>query len=206
MYLFLLSFFVWALVHSLTASAVLKRWMAERVGERPTAAFYRLGYTTFALLTFLPVLYFWWVLPTTPLWEVSGLWRWLFWGVGGSAVLAAGYSLLKTQALSFAGLTQAMDYMAGRQLRRLDAPALSHELVVTGLYGWMRHPLYTFSMAFLWANPSMNVRSLTMAVAFTIYFIIGSIYEEKRLLAQFGEAYATYQRRVPRFIPHVPWR
>jgi methanethiol S-methyltransferase len=204
MVLFLLSFALWALVHSLTASAVLKEWAAGRLGNETTAAFYRLGYTVFALLTFLPVLYFWWQLPTTAVWQVDGVASWVMMGAGGAAVLAAGYSLVKTQALSFAGFTQAMDYLAGRPVRHVDAPARSHELVVTGMYAWMRHPLYTFSMVFLWANPTMSVRSLMLATACTLYFVVGSIYEEQRLLAHFGEAYAAYQKRVPRFIPR-PW-
>ena len=200
---FLITFGLWAVVHSLTASAVLKRWAADQLGTETTAAFYRLGYTLFALLTFLPVLYFWWQLPTTAVWQVQGAAAWGMMGLAGAAVLAAGYSLLKTQALSFAGLTQALDYLAGRPVRHVDAPALSHELVVTGLYAWMRHPLYTFSMAFLWLNPTMSERSLMLAIACTVYFVVGSVYEEQRLVAQFGEAYVAYQQRVPRFVPRL---
>lgn len=202
---FLLIFTMWAVGHSLLAAAVLKRWVAARLGEEATAAFYRLTYSLISLLTFVPVVWAWWQLPTAVVWQVSGVGRWLVWGVGGAAIAAAGYSLLKTNALSFAGLTPALDYLAGRPSRTVDGPQLSSDLVVTGLYAWMRHPLYTFSMVFLWANPTMTVPSLLMAAACTAYFIIGSIYEERRLVAQFGAAYVAYQQRVPRFLPR-PWR
>jgi protein-S-isoprenylcysteine O-methyltransferase Ste14 len=47
----------------------------------------------------------------------------------------------------------------------------------------------------------MTTNLLTTYLLFTLYFYFGSVFEERRLLAEFGEAYQDYQRRVPRFIP-----
>ena len=72
------------------------------------------------------------------------------------------------------------------------------------MYLTLRHPLYTFSMVFLWSRPSYTVKDLIFNGAITLYFVIGSVYEEGRLIERFGQDYVNYQREVPRFVPR-PW-
>ncbi len=38
-----------------------------------------------------------------------------------------------------------------------------------------------------------------------VYFFVGSIFEERKLVREFGAAYRAYQQRVPRLLPR-PWR
>lgn len=49
----------------------------------------------------------------------------------------------------------------------------------------------------------MTVSHLLAATDFTLYIIVGIAYEERDLLALFGEEYAAYQRRVGAFIPGI---
>jgi protein-S-isoprenylcysteine O-methyltransferase Ste14 len=65
----------------------------------------------------------------------------------------------------------------------------------------VRHPLYFFGLLFLWLTPVMTINLLTTYLLFTLYFYIGSFFEERRLRAEFGPAYRQYQQRVPRLIP-----
>ena len=51
----------------------------------------------------------------------------------------------------------------------------------------------------------MNAALLTSAIMITLYLIIGSCLEERKLVACYGEAYRDYQRHVPALIPR-PWR
>ena len=55
----------------------------------------------------------------------------------------------------------------------------------------------------LWLSPVMTLNLLVTYLLISLYFYIGSIYEERRLLAEFGAAYQAYRRCVPRLIP---WR
>jgi protein-S-isoprenylcysteine O-methyltransferase Ste14 len=73
--------------------------------------------------------------------------------------------------------------------------------VTSGLYRWVRHPLYTLGLAFLWLTPVMTTSLLAFNVGMSVYAVIGSIFEERRLLAEFGTAYLEYRRRVPRLLP-----
>jgi protein-S-isoprenylcysteine O-methyltransferase Ste14 len=72
---------------------------------------------------------------------------------------------------------------------------------VRGFYCYVRHPIYSFSLLLLWLTPAMTVNLLTVYVLTTLYFYVGSLHEERRLLAEFGEAYRDYQQQVPRLIP-----
>jgi protein-S-isoprenylcysteine O-methyltransferase Ste14 len=82
-----------------------------------------------------------------------------------------------------------------------EDPDKSSALTTSGFYRWVRHPLYFFSLLFIWLTPALTINLLIVFVLFTLYFYIGSIYEEKRLLAEFGEAYRKYQEHVPRLVP-----
>jgi protein-S-isoprenylcysteine O-methyltransferase Ste14 len=65
----------------------------------------------------------------------------------------------------------------------------------------MRHPLYTGGIILIWLTPLMTVNTLTLNIIVTLYLIIGARFEESRLLHEFGQAYADYQRQVPMLIP-----
>jgi protein-S-isoprenylcysteine O-methyltransferase Ste14 len=135
------------------------------------------------------------LLPDKNLYVVPAPWRWLM--VGGQllALLGLGVTLLQTAPLHFMGIGQLF----------AEQPAEMNSFSVAGFYKWVRHPLYSFSLLFLWLTPLMTVNLFAVYVLFTIYFYLGSVHEEKRLLAEFGGAYRDYQQRVPRLFP-IPGR
>lgn len=187
-------FVVYGVVHSWLAGTPVKNWVRTRLG--PVAdRWYRLAYNIFATVTLLPMLVLMLLLPAQTLYVVSAPWRWLM--VAGQllAALAAGLTLLQTGAFHFLGLAQLVK-------EKTDD---SGSLNLGGFYRWVRHPLYTFGLLFLWLTPAMTTNTLTAFVLFTLYFYFGSIYEERRLVAEFGQTYERYRQQVPRLIP-VPWR
>jgi protein-S-isoprenylcysteine O-methyltransferase Ste14 len=79
-----------------------------------------------------------------------------------------------------------------------------HELITEGPYSLCRNPLYvgTLLMAF---SVAVFLQSMTLFAAMAL---VGSLYlwitvpiEERRLQAIYGEEYANYCRRVPRYFP-----
>ena len=77
------------------------------------------------------------------------------------------------------------------------------ELLDTGIYARIRHPRYV-SVAFgmLAAAIFCNYQSLWIATVLMFPALYGIVLlEERELVDRFGEAYADYARRVPRFIP-----
>ena len=72
-------------------------------------------------------------------------------------------------------------------------------------YAWVRHPIQLGVLIGIWASPTMSVTHLVLSVGMTVYIFIGLALEERDLLAEFGETYRDYQRRVPRLLPMPRW-
>ena len=76
--------------------------------------------------------------------------------------------------------------------------------MISPWHRFVRHPWYTLGLVLIWTR-DMNAASFVSAEAITLYFVIGSRFEEHKLVAEFGDRYREYQRKVPRLIP-LPWR
>ena len=80
-----------------------------------------------------------------------------------------------------------------------------HALVTTGLYRWVRHPIYTGSLIAV-AGICLVFRSKLIWLALPLY-LVGTIWrihdEEKLLSAAFGEKYQQYQVRTWRLLPFI---
>ena len=80
------------------------------------------------------------------------------------------------------------------------------ELVVTGLYHYVRNPIYVgvlsiFLGHFLWFGYWSLLIYTLIALIGVHFFII--LYEEPTLKRKFGAAYEDYLKRVPRWIPRL---
>jgi protein-S-isoprenylcysteine O-methyltransferase Ste14 len=194
--LVLLAVLAYGGVHSFLASLWAKgrarRWFGA-LADRT----YRLLYNIFAVVSFLPVLVLVGLLPDRTLYSIPFPWI-LATSVGQLAAVAALLlGLLQTDVWSFLGF---------RQLVQPEIAGETARLVLKGLYRWVRHPLYTAGLVFIWLTPVMTVNLLAMNLGLTIYIVVGALFEERKLLHEFGQAYADYQRRTPMLIPGLVWR
>ena len=93
----------------------------------------------------------------------------------------------------------------GRNLTISIATKRDHELITSGPYSWVRHPLYSAGMiasvgvALLMANWFVAVA----AAVFWSLIMYRTPMEEERLIATFGFAYQQYAQRVGRFVPKL---
>ena len=81
---------------------------------------------------------------------------------------------------------------------------LTTGLAIRGPYRWVRHPLYFFSIVSLWASPAQSADRILFEILTTAWIVLATRLEERDLVAQFGNAYREYQRKVPMLLPRRP--
>jgi len=94
----------------------------------------------------------------------------------------------------------------GKQFRVHAGLYIDHELVRTGPYAVVRHPIYASLLAILLATLLVLTR-WPWAVLSLAVFVAGTeirVRTEDRLLeSRFGEAFHQYRREVPAYLPFV---
>ncbi len=156
--------------------------------------------STFVLAaTLVLALLFWQWRPITEpaLWRVEsafgvGLLQMLYWL--GWGVLFVSTFLINHFELF--GLQQVYLHAIGR------APS-APEFRTPFFYRFVRHPIYVGFLLVFWATPVMTAGHLLFAGASTGYILIGIWFEERDLVAQFGERYRLYREQVGMLLPYL---
>ena len=115
--------------------------------------------------------------------------------------------------LIVAGLPGLVDSFARFALQGLGTPAPiapTQNLVVTGLYRYVRNPIYLalvaviLGQAVLFGDQRLFLYGALVFVAFHIFVLA---YEEPTLRQSYGAEYESYGANVPRWLPRLtPWR
>jgi protein-S-isoprenylcysteine O-methyltransferase Ste14 len=93
--------------------------------------------------------------------------------------------------------------LLGRQWSMAIVPGQTSELVTSGLYRYVRHPIYGLSMGLMMASAAVLPVTPMVLVAclHLIALNLKARYEERYLGANFGPAYQQYCTQVRRFWP-----
>jgi methanethiol S-methyltransferase len=178
------------LQHSGMARPAFKRWWTRVVPQWAERS-------TYVLVSSLAMVA-WFVF-----WEPVGGLVWRATGDVANAVVvglyAAGWLLLFYASF----LVDHFDLFGLAQVWRRWKGGRGHEprFVVRSLYRYVRHPIYVGWLLIVWAAPTMTLAHLVFASGSTLYILIGIRFEERDLVATFGERYAEYQRHTPMLVP-----
>jgi protein-S-isoprenylcysteine O-methyltransferase Ste14 len=153
-----------------------------------------LAYNGIALLAALPLMWLMRAVPGAELWAWNGALAWLANGLAVAALFGAMQSSKAYAMNDFLGLgVLGGDKAIERDVFRLSTP-----------HRFVRHPWYSFGLVIVWTR-DMNAAMLVSALAITLYFIVGSWLEERKLIAIHGDTYRRYRERVPGLLP-LPWK
>lgn len=180
-------------IHSLLATIEIKAKVESWLGEAGKK-YYRFFYVVVASLTTLAYASLVVIFPDKLIYKIPFPYVILTSLLEIGAIVGASRCVLDSRPMSFTGVDVLLN-------PKLSAP--DEKLVTSGFYRLMRHPIYTFSLVTLWLSPIMTWNLLALFLGITAYMLIGSWFEEQKLLRQFGEAYAEYQKKTPAFIPRL---
>ena len=187
----LLLIFFWILyyaVHSILASTSVKVFFKKKLQEY--FRYYRLSYSIFATITLGWLLYFQYSFESLILIKPFPI-----------KYFATLFLILPGIIIMFISIKKYFMLLSG--IRSIFTPVPASELKINGIHRFVRHPLYSGTILFVWGLffvfPFLN--NLIAAVLLTLYVLIGIVFEEKKLKNEFGKNYEEYISKVPVLIP-----
>ena len=185
---------IWCAIHSGMISVTATEYLKHRFGDR--FRFYRLVFNLVALVTLIPVI----VYGESIQGQVVFCWEGL--------MVVFQMLILAISVLLFVAGTRRYDmlqFLGLRQIRTGASPSVLTEtgkLDMTGILGITRHPWYLGAILFMWvAYRSLDVSTLVTNIVLTIYLVVGTVLEERKLLMEYGEEYRRYQNKVSILVP-----
>lgn len=179
--------------HSVMARRSFKRWWTGFVHPAVERSTYVL-----ATSAVLAVLYVEWHPLASPIvWRADNpmsaqLLTLLFW-LGWALVLLSSFLINHFELF---GLQQVFARLTKRRIAAM-------EFRTPLLYRFVRHPLYLGLLLGLWAAPVMTAGHLLFSAGASAYILIGVWFEERDLVAQFGERYRRYREEVGMLLPRL---
>jgi len=188
-YLFLvLSWTLFYILHSSFAGAKLKRFFTAKIGLSLKS--YRLFYSIGSSLFIFGILVQSMLIPSLPLFSKGPFTAYLAYVFAGFGTIILVKSMKQISISSFLGISSMTEK--------------SDKLIITGMYSKIRHPLYA-GLLLIFIGYLLYAGTLAAAVhlgCLMAYLPFGIYFEEKNLLAIYGQDYRNYQEKVP---PILPW-
>ncbi len=177
--------------HSGMIRKPFRRWLAGFTPQEYAGAIY----TTASGIVLLLVILLWQTSSQTVI-TPSGPLRWSLRAVFFLCLLGFYWGAKALRFFDPLGLKPIFNRLRGRN-------PMPMPITVAGPYRWVRHPLYLFAILTFWSFPDLTMDRLLFNLLWTVWIVIGAYFEEIDLVAEFGDAYREYQRRVPMLVPFL---
>ena len=183
---------LWCVIHSAMIALPVTQYL-ER-SWKSNYRFYRLIYNIIAFITLVPVLYYAYLLKGDVLFLWTGPLRIIQIILIILALVLFLVGARNYKMNQFLGLSQIFE---GNSHKTLSGGG---GLVTSGILNVTRHPWYLGAILIIWAR-DLDVSAVIVNGVFTLYLIVGSYLEERKLIVEFGDEYREYQRRVSMLFP-----
>ncbi len=184
----------WCGMHSILIDSSVVAFLTRVVPR--LARYHRLLYNGLSLLTLIPLV----VLTRNGTGKVILVWE-------GYSILIRGLFFV-TAILLFHGGAKRYDFkhfIGLKQLHSGETHVLmsdNEEFSETGVFGLCRHPWYLGSLLLIWSIlPEYPLPHFLVASILSVYLVVGSFLEERKIVAQCGDRYRHYQQRVSMLLP-----
>jgi len=180
---------VYFIIHSIFASHFIKRIFKTHLPG--LNQYYRAIYNFFALIGLLAIIVYQSTFPQLYFYRPDTGITFLGLGLASMGLIIVKKSFEEYDIREFLGIRQLTGDLEEQGFQR------------QGLLTYVRHPLYSGSMLFLigYLIFTPSIINLITVLCMISYFVIGSFFEEKKLIRTFGKKYLDYKKEVPLFIP-----
>ena len=183
-------FSIFALHHSLFARTGLREWIARAAGSLERSV-----YVWISSILLILVCAFWAPIPG------------LVWHVTSRPAVILLYALHVSGIVLSVASAAAIDIWVLSGVRQIYPRTISRrddDFKSTGLYGVVRHPIYSGWFLTVFAIPTMTMTQFAFAVVSSAYVLIAIPFEERSLLATTKGAYERYRQKVRfRVVPGI---
>jgi methanethiol S-methyltransferase len=187
--------FLWiafCVLHSALISIRVTDFVKQKIGD--SYRFYRLFYNIFSIVTLIPILIYSSSIRQAPFFVWSGY------------LLPVKYFLLVVGVLCFVMGSRRYNFGQFSGLAQIKE-GTQHNLInktgklsSRGILSVVRHPFYAGIFPLIWSN-NLDITALITNITLSVYVIIGTLLEERKLIAEFGNDYRNYQQKVSMLFP-----
>ena len=193
--IFIFLLILWCIIHSLMIDNKYIKIVENMFKSH--FCYYRIFYNIFAIISLLPIISYSYSLPGLIYFQWDGYFIILQACLLIIALILFIAGSKNYNFLQFLGIQQIIDKKTHKSLSKDGI--LKRE----GILNITRHPWYTAFIIILWAR-ELNSTTLIINIIFSVYLVVGTYLEEKKLKADFGEAYINYQNDVSMLLP-IKW-
>jgi methanethiol S-methyltransferase len=179
-------------LHSALISVTFTNFIKQKIGD--AYRFYRLSYNLFSIATLIPVLIYAASIRQAPFFVWSGYLLPVKYSLFLGGILCFVLGSLRYNFGQFSGLAQIKEGTNNNLINKTG------KLSTRGILGIVRHPFYAGIFPLIWSN-DLDVTSLITNIILSVYVLIGTLLEERKLILEFGDAYREYQQRVSMLFP-----
>jgi len=185
---------VWCSLHSVMISLTVTNYLKEKLGRK--YRFYRLFYNLFAIATLIPVILYEATLRTQPVFRWDGLFLIFRLILITTALLLFVSGAMKYDMLHFFGIRQ---IQSGNSYSALSP---TNDIDTSGILSLIRHPWYSAAILLVWAGSNeLYVTTFLVNIILTVYIVIGTFLEERKLIVEYGDRYRDYMKKVSMLFP-----
>jgi len=181
-------------MHSFLISSSMTGYMKSRFPSH--ISWYRFFYNSFSLITLIVPLYCMTIIESEPVFRWEG------------AMQLPRFTLLLLAFILFRGGSSRYDlgfFLGIKQFKAGKANTLLSDkemFMPTGVFGLVRHPWYAGSLLLVWSGLTVyTAAAMVTASILSIYLVMGTFLEERKILVEYDEKYRNYQKNVSMLFP-----